>query len=67
MDRREELQAINRAARALVELIARRPEYEALYTDLRIAIEKNEQEIFELLKEEYNGKERETRSGLLFI
>lgn len=50
MSRKEELCQINRTARALLELIARKEEYLTLTADLRLMIEMNEKEIFELMK-----------------
>lgn len=60
----DRLQRINRAMRHLSELVYQDPEYEALYNDLKLRIDRNEERIFELLK---HVKERKTRTRLLFF
>lgn len=50
-NRKEELEKINRTTRELLELIDKKEEHRTLTAELRMMIEKNEVEIFELMKQ----------------
>jgi hypothetical protein len=51
----ERLRQINRAMRHLSELVYKDPEYEALYSDLKLLIYRNEERIFQILTPESYG------------
>lgn len=52
----ERLRRINRAMRHLSELVYQDPEYEALYSDLKLRIYQNEEMIFQILTPESYGR-----------
>lgn len=52
----DRLQRINRAMRHLSELVYQDPEYEALYNDLKLRIDRNEERIFQILTPERHGR-----------
>lgn len=52
----ERLRQINRAMRHLSELVYQDPEYEALYSDLKLRIYRNEEMIFQILTPESYGR-----------
>lgn len=52
----DRLRRINRAMRHLSELVYQDPEYEAMYSDLKLRIYRNEELIFKILTPDGHGR-----------